>query len=158
MNIMHLQRQLIEKLKIYVAQLQLELRLRRWAKEIQVEEGYYAPGHHPAYPTGTRSWRNNSPGNMKYTTYTASLGAIRADTAGFAVFATYEDGRRALVQFLKDAISGVLKRYKPDMTLVAFCTVYVEDIPSTVIIEPLHYGKNIARRLGISEFTKIRDI
>lgn len=43
---------------------------------------------------GSRSWRNNNPGNMEYNEYTRSLGAIGTD-GRFAIFPDYATGRAA---------------------------------------------------------------
>lgn len=44
---------------------------------------------------GSRAWRNNNPGNMKYGAFAASQGATGKDDKGFAVFPSYEAGRKA---------------------------------------------------------------
>jgi hypothetical protein len=43
---------------------------------------------------GSRSWRNNNPGNIEYGDYAKSQGATTSD-GRFAVFPTYEAGRKA---------------------------------------------------------------
>jgi hypothetical protein len=43
---------------------------------------------------GSRSWRNNNPGNIEYGSYARSKGAIGTD-GRFAVFPSYEAGRKA---------------------------------------------------------------
>ncbi|NTF54929.1 hypothetical protein G6L12_08485 [Agrobacterium rhizogenes] len=43
---------------------------------------------------GSRSWRNNNPGNIEYGPYARSKGAIGTD-GRFAVFPSYESGRKA---------------------------------------------------------------
>ncbi|HEY0120656.1 MAG TPA: hypothetical protein VGC14_02655 [Rhizobium sp.] len=43
---------------------------------------------------GSRSWRNNNPGNIEYGSYSRSKGAIGTD-GRFAVFPSYEAGRKA---------------------------------------------------------------
>lgn len=49
---------------------------------------------------GSRAFRNNNPGSVKYTPLTASLGATGKDEAGFAVFPSYEAGRKAQEKLL----------------------------------------------------------
>lgn len=44
---------------------------------------------------GSRSYRNNNPGNLKFV---GQKGAIGKDENGFAIFATYEDGRQAHIR------------------------------------------------------------
>ena len=67
---------------------------------------------------GSRSWRNNNPGNMRYTEFTRDQGAI--GTAGkFAVFPSVEIGRAALSLLLRGtkyfnlSISKAISRYAP---------------------------------------------
>lgn len=53
---------------------------------------------------GSRSYRNNNPGNLKFV---GQKGAIGKDENGFAIFATYEDGRQAHIrQIQTDAGRG----------------------------------------------------
>lgn len=44
---------------------------------------------------GSRSWRNNNPGNLKFGPVAKELGATGADTQGFAIFPDYATGRKA---------------------------------------------------------------
>lgn len=48
---------------------------------------------------GSRSWRNNNPGNIEFGGYAKSMGATSSD-GRFARFPTYEAGRRAQEQLL----------------------------------------------------------
>lgn len=48
---------------------------------------------------GSRSWRNNNPGNIKYGTFAAQYGASQ-DANGFAVFPTLEAGQQAMTALL----------------------------------------------------------
>lgn len=113
-------------------------RTEKWAKAIQEFEGY---------AEGTRSYRNNNPGNIKYTGYTRSLGALGQDSGGFAVFGTYEQGFEALKRFLADAKAGNLISYKPSMTLAKFFSVYA---PSSDHNDPDTYAAFVAKRIGVS--------
>lgn len=67
---------------------------------------------------GTRTWRNNNPGNLRYTAFSRSHGAI--GTAGrFAVFPTVEVGRSAITTLLQGpryaplSIANAISRYAP---------------------------------------------
>ena len=145
----------IAKLMLQILQLQAQKPagdqklLRKWAGAIQVYEGYYP---------FSRSYRNKNPGNLKFTGYTQSLGAIKADVAGFCIFPTYEAGFEALCQFLKDAANGELKAYhspgaKPsDFTLLQFFAAYA---PSSDKNNPNAYASFVARQLGIGPEIKI---
>jgi len=59
---------------------------------------------------GSRSWRNNNPGNLEYGPFAKSMGAIGSD-GRFARFPTYEAGRKAQEKLLFES-----KGYK-DLTL-----------------------------------------
>ena len=70
--------------------------------------------------SGTRSDRNNNPGNMVYNNYTASLGATGQDESGFAVFPSLEAGQAASVANLRNyaskginTVEGVVSRWSP---------------------------------------------
>lgn len=49
---------------------------------------------------GSRSWRNNNPGNIKYTETTRAFGAIGQDKDGFAIFPDVQTGRNAMISLL----------------------------------------------------------
>lgn len=51
------------------------------------------------YP-GSRSYRNNNPGNLMYGPFASGLGAIGADPQGFAQFATVQQGFGAMDQLV----------------------------------------------------------
>lgn len=92
-------------------------RIDDWALAIQAQEGWS--------PT-TRSFKNNNPGNLKFTTYTQSLGALRPDPGNFCMFMSYQAGHDALCRFLKDACSNQLVAFKGEMTLLQFTKVYAQ--------------------------------
>lgn len=121
-------------------------RIEDWAKAIQKHEGYYP---------GSRSYRNNNPGNFRCSTLVmGELGAIRCDD-NFAVFPDFETGFRALCQFLTYACEGKLRSYKPEMTLYEFYAVYA---PSGDGNYPRGYAEAVAKDLGIPATTKIKDL
>jgi hypothetical protein len=100
---------------------------------------------------GSRSWRNNNPGNLKCTFYTRSLGAVRADKDGFAVFLTPDAGMQALRQFLKDAAAGLLRAYKKNITLQEFFAVYAPSFEN----DPKGYSFFVAKELGVPVTTPL---
>jgi hypothetical protein len=67
---------------------------------------------------GSRAWRNNNPGNIRYTEFSRQHGAI-GTAGGFAVFPDYQAGRNALSLLLRNAkyihlsISAAISRYAP---------------------------------------------
>lgn len=76
-----------------------------WAEAIKKHEGWYV---------GSRSYRNNNPGNFKgvLSPYMKSLGATSRDPQGFLIFPTYEKGWQALLTFLADAQANDLIPYR----------------------------------------------
>lgn len=69
--------------------------------------------------TGARNWRNNNPGNLNYGDFAKKHKAIGTD-GRFAVFPTYEDGRKAKESLLFEGsgyknldISRAIARYAP---------------------------------------------
>jgi hypothetical protein len=113
-------------------------RTTKWADAIQEFEGYIP---------GSKSYRNNNPGNLRFTGYTSSLGAMGKDPTGFAVFGTYQEGYDALNQFLSDAKSGKLISYRVEMSLNEFFEVYA---PSSDNNAPEVYASFVAKRIGVS--------
>lgn len=61
------------------------------ANAIKAFEGWYP---------GSRSLRNNNPGNLKFTAWTKGQGATGADDKGFAIFPDYAAGWWALLALL----------------------------------------------------------
>lgn len=119
---------------------------KKWADAIQEFEGW---------AIGTRSQRNNNPGNLRFTDYTRSLGAFAGDDKGFCIFKGYDAGYAALKQFLTDAKDGKLKSYRSDMTLLQFYSIYA---PDTDHNDSLTYASFIAKRLGVDIDTKINSL
>ncbi len=112
-----------------------------WALAIQ-----HAEGGKPQ----DRNTRNHNPGNLKYTSYTASLGATPTD-GNFCYFADYHTGFQALCQFLHDAATGKLHSYSPGMTLDAFTTVYASP-PNA------NYINSVANALGVHITIQIKEL
>ena len=141
-------------------------RLDIWARAIAAEES-----SKPPRPTDVNI-RLKNPGNLKFTTYTQSLGSKSSgeayidstdlvggrrsavpglDGGTFCEFETYEKGFTALKQFLLDAVNGNLKAYEPTDTLKKFTQTYANP-PN------LGYATNVAKKLGCTIETKIKDI
>jgi hypothetical protein len=128
-------------------------RIEEWAKAIQKHEGYIAPN--AQYPKGSRSYRNNNPGNFRCSLLVmGELKAIRCED-NFAVFPDYETGWKALVQFLTYAAEGALRAYKPEMTLYEFYAVYA---PGGDGNYPRGYAEAVAKDLELPATTKIKDL
>lgn len=92
-------------------------RISAWATAIQRAEGW---------DQTSRSFMNNNPGNLKYTAYTKSLGAVGHDGGNFCKFQNYDAGFKALCQFLTDAANNRLIAYHSARTLQAFTEIYAQ--------------------------------
>jgi hypothetical protein len=132
--------------------------IEKWALAIQRHEGFFA---------GSRSQRNNNPGNLRFTTYTASLGKNRGkDSGNFIIYDTYEIGFKALKQFLIDAATDVLRPYRAKakevkkdsagkLSLYEFYSAYA---PTSDGNAPRNYAEAVAADLGVSPETRIKDL
>ena len=141
--------------------------IKQLAKFIEQREGYFE---------GTRAYRNNSPGNFRATPYIYSLGAIKKDKDGFAVFESYQDGFDALCEFLIDVCNRRVKPYHifnsrnvyhkkllpagkdgdelPELTLVDFCNIYAPSFEN----DSDGYAEFLAEKLGVSKDIKIKEL
>ena len=113
-----------------------------WALAIQHQEGGKIQD---------RNTRNHNAGNLKFTPYTKSLGALKADSGNFCIFATYDAGFKALTQFLRDACTDKLASYRSTMTLDHFTTIYA--VPPNK-----NYVKGVAKDLGVEITVQIKDL
>lgn len=95
---------------------------------------------------GTRAWRNNNCGNLRYVGQPSALGA---DEKNFAVFSSYEAGFNALKQMIFNAATGKSKVYKPDMNLYDFFAVYAPAFENN----DRHYAETVAKALNVSPET-----
>lgn len=83
--------------------------LYAFCKGLEAHEAYFAPGEDSRYPSGTRSFHDKNPGNLKFANQPK---AIAEDKDSFAVFASYEDGFSALLDQIRLSIRGG-RQYKP---------------------------------------------
>lgn len=112
------------------------------ADAIQQEEGYYP---------GSRSYRNNNPGNLRYV---GQAGTTGADSEGFAVFASYQAGYNALVAQLQlDAarnpswtLSDLINSYAPPSENDT--NSYISNISSILQSQ----GYQVSSSTGLGEF------
>src|SRR5262249_54468018 len=113
-------------------------RIQPWALAIQHEEG--------GKPQDLNTKLKN-PGNLKYSTYTESLGGKcgpeASDGGYFCKLDTYEAGFKALCQFLRDAANDQLIGFHKARTLKAFTQVYAQPPKA----HP--YAENVAKALGV---------
>jgi hypothetical protein len=118
--------------------------IEKWAEAIKKHEGWYV---------GSRSYRNNNPGNFRCAKWLMEeFGGTCVDN--FIKFPTYETGWKALTSFLTYACEGALRSYKPEMTLLDFYKVYA---PSADGNSPKNYATAVAKDLGVSINTQIKE-
>ena len=115
----------------------------KWASTIQEFEGW---------KPGSRSFRNNNPGNIRYIGQPSATGK---DDKGFCIFKTYQDGFNCLCEILMNACTGKSKVYYPAMTLLQFFEKYA---PSSDNNSPDNYAKFVAKRIGVEVNIKIKDL
>lgn len=128
--------------------------LLAWAAAAKVREGW---------AIGTTSYRNLNPGNLRYTPYTKSLGAIGHDPQNFCIFPTYAAGENALLQFFRDARANELIPYREYAqkhgrkmpTLQDFYQVYA---PAADSNDPNSYAVFVAKQIGCTIDTPINQI
>lgn len=105
------------------------------ALAIRTFEGYYP---------GTRSYRNNNPGNIKFANQPGTTGQ---DDKGFAVFVTYQDGWNALIALIRKRISQ-----HPAWTILDFFMSYAPPSDNNPTQE---YAQTVANAVGASSDTQI---
>lgn len=113
------------------------------AEAIKIHEGWFK---------GSRSQRNNNPGNIRFASQANTIGK---DDKGFAIFKTYADGFAALCRLITNAKSGKSRVYKPEMSLLEFFSVYA---PSFDNNDPNNYARFVAQKLKVSIDFKIGDL
>lgn len=124
---------------------------------IQEFEGWVKPGEKgrdgKVYQTGSRSFRNSNPGNLKY--INNMYLAIGQDSGGFARFGTYKDGFMALSNKIKKACNGESTVYSPDDTILSFFQKYA---PTSDGNYPHVYAKYVADKLKVDTDFQIKNL
>lgn len=95
---------------------------------------------------GTRAWRNNNPGNIRYSEFSQNAGAI-GQAGGFAVFPSEEIGTRAVFSLLRSD-SYV------DLTIAAAISRYAPPVEN----DTAKYHENIKKLTGLSINRLISDL
>ena len=129
-------------------------KLSEFCKAVQKYEGWFA---------GSRAYRNNNPGNLRYTPYTIELGAYSKDDRNFCIFRNYDAGFNALKQLVWDATNMRLRAYrlyteaqkKDAITMLDFFNVYA---PPSDANEPNAYALYVASQLGVSPQIKLKEL
>ena len=125
--------------------------LVKMAEAIKAFEGWEAPN--PENPRGSRSYRNNNPGNLRGQVWVTYHGAIGLDHKNFAIFPTYEHGWNKLLFQLEIAATGRSKVYNPEMSLTDFFKVYA---PASDDNHPQTYANYVAKFMGLDVSTKLK--
>jgi hypothetical protein len=128
-NLINLYKQLFNQTGVFPPLTMIE----RWANAIKVQEGWYI---------GSRSYKNNNPGNLKYSSLTASWGATGKDADNFCIYPDYETGMKALCNFLQLGAEDELIAFHHARTLLLFTRVYAQP-PND------NYALNVAKALGV---------
>jgi hypothetical protein len=111
------------------------------ASAIQSFEGWFPPGT-PGYPSGSLSYRNNNPGNLR--PGSLAVGATGSN-GGYAVFPDYQTGYNALVGLIQSPMYW-------NLTLSQFFQTYA---PSADNNNPAQYAATVAAQLGVDANTPI---
>lgn len=120
-------------------------KLDRWAGAIQEFEGYYA---------GSRSHRNNNPGNIKTGSFATRNGATGSDGT-FAIFPDYKTGFEALKSLLRLAGTGKSTYYNMNGDILAWANVYA---PASDNNYPSRYAAYVATKIGVPISTPIKEL
>jgi hypothetical protein len=102
---------------------------------------------HEGWFPGSRSQRNNNPGNL---VYVGQPNATKEKDGRFAVFPSYEAGFNALKQMILNAASGKSKVYKPTMNLYQFFGTYAPDNDGN---NSRHYAEVVALQMDVNPET-----
>ncbi|SDO51780.1 hypothetical protein SAMN05216360_12527 [Methylobacterium phyllostachyos] len=94
----------------------------------------------PAAGDGSRSWRNNNPGNLKDGPFARAHGAVGVDDKGFARFPSYDAGRKAQESLLFDD-----PRYKR----LSIKDAIAKYAPAGDGNDPTGYAAQVARAAGV---------
>lgn len=126
---------------------------------IRKHEGWGKPGSTIGgvyYPNGTRSYRNNNPGNCKYSRvgYHPQYGVVGKDADGFAIFKTYELGWL----YMTNLARGKIEEH-PAWTLYDFFADPEDGwAPRKDRNDPLRYATAVAHDLGCSIDLPVTDL
>lgn len=97
----------------------------------------------------SRSFRNNNPGNIKFGDFARSMGATGADDKGFAVFPSYEAGRKAQSSLLFN--SDAYKNLSIQDAIAKWA-------PGSDGNDPAGYAAQMAKAAGVGVGTRLSDL
>ena len=107
-----------------------------------------ADGSKYTHVGGSLTWRANNPGALRHSNFTKRMGSIGVTSNGFAIFPNPEVGRQANIALLKT------DKYQ-NKTLAQAIHIYA---PSSDGNNPTSYAARLARSMGISVNTYLRDM
>lgn len=110
-------------------------------------EGYFLPGVNPDYPEGSLSYKNNNPGNLRYSTLQVN------NVDNFAVFDSLFIGFIALLYQLELYANGKSGIVSPDATIEAAFSHYTGLAEGSVDLD--NYLSDIETETGLSRLEKI---
>lgn len=121
--------------------------LTLFALAIRNFEGWGAPGSRlngVYYPSGTRSYKNNNPGNARYFSggYHSMYGKVGKDKDGFAIFKDYDTGFLYLQNMIKQKA-----RNHPLWNIYDFFVAYA---PKEDNNDPRRYATFVASKLAVT--------
>jgi hypothetical protein len=108
----------------------------------------YAVREHEGWYPGSRSQRNNNPGNTKVSPvgYLPVYEPVKKDPQGFAIFKDYATGWR----YLENLILSHASKYS-EYTLSQYFKVYA---PAADNNDPVRYASVVAKKMGVSPYTR----
>lgn len=116
-----------------------ETKIEKWAKAISKWEG---------------DTQGTNPGNLKYSSLTASWGAKKGrkalDGGNFCIFPSYQEGMLALCNFLTLGCKDQLRAFHKARTLESFMKVYAGN-------PPRNYIEGVRKELGVPLETPIEN-
>lgn len=126
--------------------------IKEFCLAIQEKEGFWK---------GSRSERNNNPGNVKWV---GQLTAIGKDEQGFAKFQTYKDGFKHLYRVVENTCAGLSEVRGKDYTILEFFAGTLKKdyrdgyAPKRDKNNPLAYANFVANKLKILPTTKMKEL
>ena len=125
------------------------LRLYRFCLGIAECEGYIPPSG-KLYPVGSRSWRNNNPGNLRSSIFEWK------NVENFSVFASEMDGWQALLYDVRMKALGKSRTgLTGESTIKEFVKVWAPDTDGNA---PDLYVRNLCKFTGFVPSMKLKDL
>jgi len=129
--------------------------LDRFCEAIKNYEGFAGPGstlNGVFYPNGTPAYRNNNPGNCRYSPvgYLPYYEPVERSADDFAIFKDYATGWLYLENLVREKIQA-----NPSATIAQFFAVYA---PASDGNDPVRYAQTIAQEIGVETSFPVRNL